>query len=94
MNPVDAKVRAGAAPFEGRSERILGWDAAEIVEAVGPEATRFKAAMRSSTRAVSPAAAALWNHDLARSACVRSEADFSFHLDLRILWSNGRTADS
>ena len=43
VNPVDAKVRAGAAPFEGRSERILGWDAAGIVEAVGPEATRFKA---------------------------------------------------
>jgi len=42
MNPVDAKVRAGAAPFDGRDERVLGWDAAGVVEAVGPEATRFK----------------------------------------------------
>ncbi|MCU6455302.1 zinc-binding alcohol dehydrogenase family protein [Sphingomonas sp. A2-49] len=42
VNPVDAKVRAGAAPFDGRDERILGWDAAGVVEAVGPEATRFR----------------------------------------------------
>jgi len=42
VNPVDAKVRTGAAPFDGRDERILGWDAAGVVEAVGPEATRFK----------------------------------------------------
>lgn len=41
VNPVDAKVRAGATPFEGRSERILGWDAAGVVAAVGPEAKRF-----------------------------------------------------
>lgn len=43
VNPVDAKVRTGAAPFDGRDERILGWDAAGVVEAVGPEATHFKA---------------------------------------------------
>ena len=42
VNPVDAKVRTGAAPFDGRDERILGWDAAGVVGAVGPEATRFK----------------------------------------------------
>ena len=42
VNPVDAKVRTGAAPFDGRDERILGWDAAGVVEAVGPEASRFK----------------------------------------------------
>lgn len=42
VNPVDAKVRTGGAPFDGRDERILGWDAAGVVEAVGPEATRFK----------------------------------------------------
>jgi NADPH2:quinone reductase len=42
VNPVDTKVRAAAAPFEGSNERILGWDASGIVEAVGPEVTRFK----------------------------------------------------
>ena len=42
VNPVDAKIRTGAAPFDERDERILGWDAAGVVEAVGPEATRFK----------------------------------------------------
>ena len=42
VNPVDTKVRAAAAPFEGGNERILGWDASGIVEAVGPEVTRFK----------------------------------------------------
>jgi NADPH:quinone reductase len=42
VNPVDAKVRAAASPFEGRAERILGWDAAGVIEAVGPDVTRFK----------------------------------------------------
>lgn len=42
VNPVDAKVRAGASPFDGRAERILGWDAAGVVEAVGPEVSRFQ----------------------------------------------------
>lgn len=42
VNPVDAKVRAAAAPFPGRSERILGWDAAGTVVATGPLVTRFK----------------------------------------------------
>ncbi|AVO44349.1 zinc-binding alcohol dehydrogenase family protein [Phreatobacter cathodiphilus] len=41
VNPVDTKLRAGSAPFAGRAERILGWDAAGIVAAVGPEVTRF-----------------------------------------------------
>lgn len=41
VNPVDAKVRAAAPPFDGRAERILGWDAAGVVEAIGPEVTRF-----------------------------------------------------
>lgn len=42
VNPVDTKVRTGAAPLDGRLERILGWDAAGMVEAVGPEVSRFK----------------------------------------------------
>ncbi|MCG6123040.1 MAG: zinc-binding alcohol dehydrogenase family protein, partial [Microvirga sp.] len=42
VNPVDTKVRKSALPFEGRSERILGWDASGIVEAIGPDVTRFK----------------------------------------------------
>ena len=41
VNPVDTKVRAGAPPLEGRAERILGWDAAGVVEAVGSEVSRF-----------------------------------------------------
>ncbi len=41
VNPVDTKVRAGAAPFPGRDERILGWDAAGVVVAIGPEVTRW-----------------------------------------------------
>lgn len=41
VNPVDVKVRAGWAPDEGKA-RVLGWDAAGVVEAVGPQATLFK----------------------------------------------------
>ncbi len=45
VNPVDWKVRAHFAPTEetrSGQARILGWDAAGVVEAVGPETTRFK----------------------------------------------------
>jgi NADPH2:quinone reductase len=42
VNPVDTKVRKRAAPPEG-TVKILGYDAAGVVEAVGPEATLFKA---------------------------------------------------
>jgi zinc-binding alcohol dehydrogenase family protein len=41
-NPVDYKVRKRAAPPEGET-KILGYDAAGIVDAVGPEASLFKA---------------------------------------------------
>jgi len=41
VNPVDVKVRASAAPPEGEY-KILGWDAAGIVRAVGPEVSMFK----------------------------------------------------
>jgi len=40
VNPVDVKVRASAQPDEGH--RILGFDAAGIVKAVGAKVTRFK----------------------------------------------------
>src|SRR5438309_5293321 len=40
-NPVDYKVRKRAAPPEGEV-KILGYDAAGVVDAVGPEVTLFK----------------------------------------------------
>ncbi|HET6838538.1 MAG TPA: alcohol dehydrogenase catalytic domain-containing protein, partial [Bradyrhizobium sp.] len=40
-NPVDYKVRKRAAPPEGET-KILGYDAAGIVDAVGPDASLFK----------------------------------------------------
>lgn len=41
-NPVDYKVRSGASPLAGDTYRVLGWDAAGVVKAVGPEVTKFK----------------------------------------------------
>jgi zinc-binding alcohol dehydrogenase family protein len=41
VNPVDIKVRLAAAPAEGET-RVLGFDAAGIVKAVGPDVTLFK----------------------------------------------------
>lgn len=41
VNPVDAKVRAPKDQVES-APRVLGWDAAGVVEATGPDATRFK----------------------------------------------------
>ena len=41
VNPVDVKVRAGSKPEPGEW-KILGWDAAGVVRAVGPDATQFK----------------------------------------------------
>src|SRR5471030_1372830 len=41
VNPVDTKVRKRAAPPEGET-KILGYDAAGVVDAVGPEVTLFK----------------------------------------------------
>jgi NADPH2:quinone reductase len=41
VNPVDTKRRQSAPP-EGHAWKVLGWDAAGVVEAVGPEATLFR----------------------------------------------------
>ena len=41
VNPVDTKIRMRAAPEAGQ-HKVLGWDAAGIVKAVGPEARRFR----------------------------------------------------
>jgi zinc-binding alcohol dehydrogenase family protein len=41
VNPADTVMRAGVAP-SGGEPKILGYDAAGIVEAVGPEVTLFK----------------------------------------------------
>ena len=41
VNPVDTKLRRNAAPADGEL-RILGFDAAGIVEAVGPDVTLFR----------------------------------------------------
>jgi zinc-binding alcohol dehydrogenase family protein len=41
VNPVDTKVRKGAPPAEGQA-RVLGWDAAGVVEAVGDQVTLFR----------------------------------------------------
>jgi zinc-binding alcohol dehydrogenase family protein len=41
VNPVDAKMRMRAEPPAGEW-RVLGWDAAGVVQAAGPDATLFK----------------------------------------------------
>jgi zinc-binding alcohol dehydrogenase family protein len=41
VNPVDTKIRRKAAPAEGEV-KVLGWDAAGVVRAVGDQVTLFK----------------------------------------------------
>lgn len=41
VNPVDVKVRAGVKPADGQA-RVIGWDAAGVVEAVGRDVDLFK----------------------------------------------------
>ncbi len=42
VNPVDYKVRRGMIDFATGGSNIPGWDAAGVVEAVGPDASLFK----------------------------------------------------
>lgn len=42
VNPVDTKVRASAQPAAGEEYKVLGYDAAGIVRAVGPEVFLFQ----------------------------------------------------
>ncbi|NGZ88423.1 zinc-binding alcohol dehydrogenase family protein [Duganella aceris] len=41
VNPVDVKIRQNVAPADGDT-KIIGWDAAGVVKAVGPDVTLFK----------------------------------------------------
>jgi zinc-binding alcohol dehydrogenase family protein len=41
VNPVDVKIRANMAPADGDA-KVIGWDAAGVVRAVGPGVTLFK----------------------------------------------------
>jgi zinc-binding alcohol dehydrogenase family protein len=41
VNPVDTKIRKNVAPAEGEL-KVIGWDAAGVVQAVGPDVTQFK----------------------------------------------------
>lgn len=42
VNPVDTKVRMRLASVDGKQPRVLGWDAAGVVRAVGAKVSRFK----------------------------------------------------
>jgi zinc-binding alcohol dehydrogenase family protein len=41
VNPVDVKIRRNVPPAEGDA-KVIGWDAAGVVKAVGPDVTLFK----------------------------------------------------
>ena len=40
VNPVDVKIRANVPPADGAT-KVIGWDAAGVVQAVGPDVTMF-----------------------------------------------------
>jgi NADPH:quinone reductase len=42
VNPVDYKVRSSTPPADGVEWKVIGWDAAGVVSAIGSEVTRFK----------------------------------------------------
>lgn len=75
VNPVDTKVRRRAQAEQGEP-RILGWDAAGVVEAVGEEATLF-----------TPGAEVYYAGSITRPGC-----DSEYHLvDERIVGPKPRT---
>ena len=41
VNPVDVKIRTNVAPADGAA-KVIGWDAAGVVKAVGPDVTLFQ----------------------------------------------------
>jgi len=74
VNPVDTKQRKAGSP----TARVLGWDAAGTVEAVGPEVTLFK-----------PGDAVYYAGDVTRSGC-----DSEYHLvDERIVGAKPKKLD-
>ena len=49
LNPVDAKVRSGFGnPGPVSAPKVMGYDCAGIVQAIGPEVTAFKVRGRAS----------------------------------------------
>ncbi|MDR5831075.1 zinc-binding alcohol dehydrogenase family protein [Caballeronia sp. LP006] len=77
VNPVDTKVRAPKDKTEA-TPRVLGWDAAGVVEAVGPEVTLFK-----------PGDAVYYAGDITRQG-----ANSEFHLiDERIVGAKPKSLD-
>lgn len=77
VNPVDTKVRAPGKP-DRIDPHVLGWDAAGIVEAVGPEVTLFK-----------PGDAVYYAGDITRPG-----SNSRYHLvDERIVGSKPRSMD-
>ena len=77
VNPIDTKVRRSDKP-EGNDWRVLGWDAAGIVHAVGPDASLFQ-----------PGDAVFY-----AGAIARAGSNSEFHLvDERIVGARPRTLD-
>ena len=73
-NPVDYKVRKRAAPPAGET-KILGFDAAGVVDAVGPDVTPVQAGRRSVLRRLDPAPGHQFRISSGRRAHRRPQAE-------------------